>query len=126
MENIKENIKVVDFEQPVYSEPDITIDKIVDNKRYQYCMFSAEENLYKEISSIARRWRDGEISQTAASERLELVSLPYERWLFDTIVDLAQVTQNLEYIADDDEYNDVKAIAFLQHGDDRSFNIQYK
>ncbi|GAX59155.1 endoglucanase [Candidatus Scalindua japonica] len=126
MENIKENIKIVDFEQSVYSEPDITIDKIIDNKRYQYCRFPAQENLYKEISVIARRWRDGEISQTVASELLALVSLPYERWLFDTIVDLAQVTQNLEYIADDSEYKDVKAIAFLQHGDDRSFNIQYK
>ncbi len=126
MENIKENIKIVGFEQSVYSEPDITIDKIVDNKRYQYCMFSAKENLYQEISSIARRWRDGEISQTVATELLELTSLPYERWLFDTIVDLAKDTQSLEYIADDEEYKDVKAIAFLQHGNDRSFNIQYK
>ncbi|KHE92252.1 MAG: hypothetical protein K8F52_10375 [Candidatus Scalindua rubra] len=126
MKNINENIVIVDFEQSIYSEPDVTIDKIVDNKRYQYCRFSAEENLYKEISNIARRWRDGEISQAIATELLEFISLPYERWLFDTIVDLAQVTQNLEYIADDDEHNDVKAIAFLQHGDDRSFNIQYK
>ncbi|MDR4504866.1 MAG: hypothetical protein MRK01_08785 [Candidatus Scalindua sp.] len=120
------NIKIVDFEQSVYSEPDVTIDKIVDNKRYQYCRFSAEDTLYKGISSIAMRWRDGEISQTVASELLELASLPYERWLFDTIVDLAKDTQCLEYIADDNEYRDVKAIAFLQHGDDRSFNIQYK
>ena len=121
-----ENIKIVEFEQSIYSEPDVAIDKIVDNKRYQYCRFYSQDSLYKEISSIARRWRDGEISQSSASELLELVSLPYERWLFDTIVDLAKETRHLEYIADDDEYKGVKAIAFLQHGNDRSYNIQYK
>ena len=120
------NIKIVDCEQSLYSEPDVIIDKIVDHKRYQYCRFSAKDNLYKGISNIAMRWRDGEISQTVASELLELSALPYERWLFDTIVDLAKYTQSLEYIADDDEYKNVKAIAFLQHGNDRSFNIQYK
>lgn len=77
-----QNIKIEDFEQSIYSEPDVIIDKIVDNKRYQYCRFSSQDNLYKEISSIAKRWRDGEISQTAASELLELASLPYDRWLF--------------------------------------------
>lgn len=121
-----QNIKVVDLEQPLYSEPDVMVDKIVDNKRYQYYSFSAQDNLYKEISSIAKRWKDGEISQKTAYELLEIASLPYERWLFDIIVDLAKETKHLEYIAYDDEHQKVKAIAFLQHGNERSYNIQYK
>ncbi len=121
-----QKIKIVDHEQLLYSEPDVTIDKMVDNKRYQYCRFSAQENLYKEISSIAKQWKTGEISQKAAQELLEIASLPYERWLFDIIVDLAKETTNLEYIAYDDEHKEVKAIAFLQHGNERSYNIQYK
>lgn len=120
------NIKILDVDQSIYSEPDVVVDKIVDNKRYRYCRFPAQESLYKEISSIARRWRSGEISQADTSVLLEFASLPYERWLFDIIVDLAKETKHLEYIADDDEYKDVKAIAFLQHGNDRSYNIQYK
>lgn len=120
------NIKNSGFEQAIYSEPDVIIDKVVDNKRYRFCRFPAKENFYKEISSIARRWRDGEISQTEASGLLEIASLPYERWIFDMIADLAKETKHLEYIADDDEYKGVKAIAFLQHGNERSYNIQYK
>lgn len=121
-----EKIKVVDFETSIYSEPNIIIDKIVDNKRHRYCRFPAEENLYKEISSIARRWKKGEISQEVASDLLELAALPYERWIFDIIVDLAKETKHLEYIAYDDEHKKVQAIAFLQHGDERLYNIQYK
>ncbi|MBE7445157.1 MAG: hypothetical protein HS132_07880 [Planctomycetia bacterium] len=121
-----QNIKVADNEQLFYSEPDVTTDKIVDNKRYQYCRFSAQDTLYKEISSIAKQWKDGEISQKTAYELLEIASLPYERWLFDIIVDLAKETKHLEYIAYDDEHQQVKAIAFLQHGNERSYNIQYK
>lgn len=121
-----QKIKVADYEQLLYSEPDVITDKIVDNKRYQYCRFSAQDNLYKEISSIARRWKDGEISQKNAYELLEIASLPYERWLFDIIVDLAKETKHLEYIAYDDEHKKVKAIAFVQHGNERSYNIQYK
>lgn len=121
-----QKIKIVDHEQLLYSEPDVAIDKIVDNKRYQYCRFSTQDNLYKEISSIAKRWRDGEISQRTAYELLEIAALPYERWLFDIIVDLAKDTIHLEYIAYDDEHRTVKAIAFLQHGSERSYNIQYK
>lgn len=121
-----QNIKVVDHEQPLYSEPDVMVDKIVDNKRYQYCMFAAQDNLYKEISSIAKRRKDGEISQKTAYELLEIASLPYERWLFDIIVDLAKETKHLEYIAYDDEHKNVKGIAFSQHGNERSYNIQYK
>lgn len=120
------NIKNAGFEQSIYSEPEVIIDKVVDNKRYRFCRFPANENLYKEISSIARRWRDGEISQTDASGLLEIASFPYERWIFDMIADLAEETKHLEYIADDNDYKGVKAIAFLQHGNERSYNIQYK
>lgn len=121
-----QNIKVVDLEQPLYSEPDVMVDKTVDNKRYRYYSFSAQDNLYKEISSIAKQWKDGEISQKTAYELLEIASLPYERWLFDIIVDLAKETKHLEYIAYDDEHKKVKAIAFVQHGNERLYNIQYK
>lgn len=109
-----------------YGEAYIIVDKILDNKRYRYCSFPITHPVYKGIVNIAKKWRDRKITQEEAINELEFLALPFERWLFEVIRDLGQDTTHLKNITFDDVHKDVQYIAFVQHGEERYYNIRYK
>lgn len=110
----------------IYGEPYLVVDKILDGKRYTYCSFPAAHPVYKEIVKIAKKWKEGKIDQEEALLELEVLALPFERWVFEIIRDLAKDTTHLQNIAFDDAHKEVMLIAFVQHGEERYYNIRYK
>ena len=110
----------------VYGEPYVVVDKLLNNKRYRYCSFPITHPIYKGIVDVAKRFKDTKITQEEALIELELLALPFERWLFEIICDLGKDTTHFKNIAFDDVHKDVQYIAFVQHGEERYYNIRYK
>lgn len=110
----------------VYGEPYVVVDKLLNNKRYRYCSFPVTHPVYKGIVNIAKKWKEEKITQEEAILELEFLALPFERWLFEVICDLGKDTTHFKNIAFDDAHKDVQYIAFVQHGEERYYNIRYK
>ncbi|HHT9120446.1 MAG TPA: hypothetical protein ACFYD3_07880 [Candidatus Hypogeohydataceae bacterium YC41] len=110
----------------VYGEPYIVVNKILDGKKYHYCSFPVTHPVYKGIVNTAKKWREEKITKEDALLELEFLALPFERWLFEIIRDLAIDTTHLKNIAFDDAHKDVQYVAFVQHGEERYYNIRYK
>jgi len=110
----------------VYGEPYLVVDKLLDKKRYRYCSFPVTHPVYKGIVATAKKWKEGETTQEYALLELEFLALPFERWLFEIIRDIANDTTHLKNVVFDDAHKEVQYIAFVQHGEERYYNIRYR
>lgn len=108
-----------------YGEPYIIDDRVLNGKRYRYCAFPSTHTVYKTIVDIAERWKEGQITQKDAYLELEFLALPFERWLFEIISDLAMEPSYLEDILEDHTNNDVRFLAFVHHGEERYHILRY-
>ncbi|HHT9132826.1 MAG TPA: hypothetical protein ACFYED_10120 [Candidatus Tripitaka californicus] len=110
----------------VYGEPYLVVDKLLDKKRYRYCSFPVTHPVYKGIVTTAKKWKEGKITQEEALLELEFLALPFERWLFEIIRDMGNDPTHLKNVVFDDAHKEVQYIAFVQHGEERYYNIRYR
>jgi hypothetical protein len=111
--------------EEAYGEPYVVEDKVLNGRRYRYCAFSSSHVVYKSIVDIARRHNQGKITLDEAYTELEILALPLERWLYEIVSDLAMDPSYLENILGEDTDNDVRFLAFVNHGEERYHIIRY-
>ncbi|MDI6760610.1 MAG: hypothetical protein QMD05_07260 [Candidatus Brocadiaceae bacterium] len=100
-------------------------DKMLNGKRYRYCVFPSSHVVYKTIIDVANGWKEGKITLEEAYIELECLALPFERWLFEIIADLGMDPSYLENILEDHVNNNVRFIAFVHHGEERYHILRY-
>ncbi len=111
--------------EEAYGEPYIIEDRVLNGKKYRYCAFPSSHVVYRTIVEIAKRWKRGEITLEEATVELEYLALPFERWLFEIVSDLALDPAYLENILEDHTNNNVRFLAFVHHGVERYHIFRY-